>query len=215
MVNNFYPTMSQKVFNPLRDHHQIPKHIPFHLPRKFERCYSGKTTVVGMYDAMFTARLRLPVMELHCQLANYLSLSISKLAPNAWRIFIGAKVIWGQLNGGNRRLTLNEFFYSYKPQQISSSKGIDHFQARKLSLRLVFDMPNSNRNWNNMYFLLRGWTGCVDLRSRIACLTGLTILTILSRILLSHRYLFLIASSTFSNVSNFLLLTFQLKSIRR
>ena len=116
----------------------------------------------------------------------------------------GDGVIWGQLSGGNRRLTLNEFFYSYKPQQISSSKGIDHFQARKLSLRLVFDMPNSNRNWNNMYFLLRGWTGCVDLRSRIACLTGLTILRILSRIL------FLIASSTFSNVSNF-----QLKSIRR
>ena len=108
-----------------------------------------------MYDAMFTAGLRLPLMELHCQLANYLSLSISQLAPNAWRIFIGAKVIWGQLNERNRRLTLNEFFYNYKPQQISLSKGINHFQARKSSLRLVSDMPDSNRNWNNMYFLLQ------------------------------------------------------------
>ena len=58
---------------------------------------------VGMYDAMFTVGLRLPPTDLHCQLANYLGLSISQIAPNSWRIFIGAKVIWGQLSGGNLR----------------------------------------------------------------------------------------------------------------
>ena len=56
---------------------------------------------VGMYDAMFTIGLRLPLTDLHRQLANYLGLSISQIAPNSWRIFIGAKVIWGQLSGGN------------------------------------------------------------------------------------------------------------------
>ena len=79
-------------------------------------------------------------------MANYLGLSVSQIALNVWRIFLRAEVIWGQLNGGNRRLTLNEFFYCYKPQKISSSKGIYHFLARKTSLRLVSDMLDSNRN---------------------------------------------------------------------
>ena len=65
MVNDFYSTMSQKVFNTLFDGHRILDSIPIHLLEKFERCYSGKTMDVGMYDAMFTAGLRLPLMEFH------------------------------------------------------------------------------------------------------------------------------------------------------
>ena len=93
MMNDFYPTMSQRVFNTLRDCQQIPDNIPIGLSSKFERCYSGKTADVGMYDAMFTAGLRLPLMELHHQLVNYLGLFVIQIAPNAWRIFIGAGVI--------------------------------------------------------------------------------------------------------------------------
>ena len=92
-VNDFYPSMSQKVFNTLCDRHQIPSSIPIHLPGKFERCYSGKTTDVGMYVAMFTTGLRLLLTELHSQLANYLGLFVSQIALNAWRIFIGVEVI--------------------------------------------------------------------------------------------------------------------------
>lgn len=94
-------------------------------------------------------------MELHHQLANYLGLSISQIAFNAWRIFIGAKVIWDQLSGGNRHLTLDKFFYCYKPQQIHSSKGIYHFLARKPSFRLVSNMLDSNKNWKNKYFFFQ------------------------------------------------------------
>ena len=68
-------------------------------------------TDIGMHDAMFIAGLRLPLTELHHQLANYLGLFVSQLAPNTWRIFIGAEVIWGQLSGGNCWLTINEFFF--------------------------------------------------------------------------------------------------------
>ena len=65
-VNDFLPTMSDKFFKILRDRYQIPDNIPIYLPRKFEKCYSGKTADIGMYDAMFTARLRLPLTALHC-----------------------------------------------------------------------------------------------------------------------------------------------------
>lgn len=81
-VNDFYLEMSDKVFNTLRDRYQIPENIPLRLPRKFEKCYTGRTADIGMYDAMLTVGLRLPLTELHHQLANYLGLSISQIAPN-------------------------------------------------------------------------------------------------------------------------------------
>ena len=92
-VNDFMPTMSTKVFNTLQGRYQIPDHIPIRLPRMFEKRYLGRTANVGMYDAMFAARLRLPLMALHHQLANFLRLSISQVAPNAWTIFIGAEIL--------------------------------------------------------------------------------------------------------------------------
>ena len=114
-VNDFKPTMSANVFKNLLDHYQIPDHIPIHLPRKFEKCYSGKTADIGMYDAMFAAGLRLPLTALHRQLANFLGLFVSQIAPNAWRIFIGAEILRRRLSGGNRKLTLDEFFWCYRP----------------------------------------------------------------------------------------------------
>ena len=82
-INDFYLTMSSKVL----------ENIPIHLPRKFKRCYSGKTAYVGMYDAMFAAGWGRPLTKLNRPLANYLGLSVSQIASNAWRIFIEAEVI--------------------------------------------------------------------------------------------------------------------------
>ena len=111
VVNKFLPSMSDKVFKELRVRYQLPEHIPIHLPKENEKCYSGRTADVGMYDAMFAAGLRLPLTALHRQLVDFLGLSVSQIAPNAWRTFIGAKILWGSLNGGNRELTMDEFFY--------------------------------------------------------------------------------------------------------
>ena len=69
---------------------------------------------IGMYDAMFAVGLRLPLTELHRQLANYMGLFVNQIAPNTWKIFIEVEVIWGRLSDGNCRLTLNEFFYCYR-----------------------------------------------------------------------------------------------------
>ena len=99
-----------------------------------------------MYDAMFAVGLRLTLTALRHQLANFLGLSVSQVASNAWRIFIGAEILWGCLNGGNCQLLPDEFFWWYRPQHIISSQGIYHFVVRKKELRLVSNMPDSNRN---------------------------------------------------------------------
>ena len=64
-VNDFLLMMSDKVFKTLQDRYQIPDDIPIRLPGKFEKCYSGKTADVAMYDAMFAVGLRLPLIALH------------------------------------------------------------------------------------------------------------------------------------------------------
>ena len=155
-VNKFLPRMSNKIFGELRTRYQIPNHIPIRLPKENETCYSGRTADVGMYDAMFAAGLRLPLTALHHQLANFLGLSVTQIAPNAWRNFIGAEILWGRLSGGNHQLSLDEFFYCYKPHHIASSKGTYHFNTRDKNLRLVSDMPDSNRNWKSRYFFIEG-----------------------------------------------------------
>ena len=101
-VNKFLPRMSNKIFGELHTRYQIPDHIPIRLPEENETCYSGRTANVGMYVAMFAAGLRLPLTALHRQLAGFLGLSVTQIAPNAWRTFIGAEILWGRLSGGNR-----------------------------------------------------------------------------------------------------------------
>ena len=82
-VNKFLPLMSDKIFKELRVRYQIPEHIPICLSEENEKCYTGRTADVGMYDAMFAAGLRLPLTALYRQLVDYLGLSVSQIAPNA------------------------------------------------------------------------------------------------------------------------------------
>ena len=119
--------MSDRVFKELRTRYQIPDHISIRLPREKEKCYTRMTANVGMYSAVLAVGLRLPLTALHRQLVDFMGLSVSQISPNTWRTFIGAEVLWGRLSGGNHRLSLDEFFYYYKPHHIVSSKGTYHF----------------------------------------------------------------------------------------
>ena len=64
-VNKFLPSMSEKIFSELRVRYQIPEHIPIRLPYENEKCYTGRTADVGMYNAMFATGLRLLLTALH------------------------------------------------------------------------------------------------------------------------------------------------------
>ena len=92
-INKFLPSMSDKIFKDLCVRYQILEHILIRLPKESEKCYTGRTANVGIYDAMFTVGLRLPLTALHRQLVDYLGLFVSQVAPNAWRTFIGAEIL--------------------------------------------------------------------------------------------------------------------------
>ena len=155
-VNKFLPMMSDKVFKELHSRYQIPDHIPICLFRENERCYSRRIADANMYDAMFAAGLRLPLMALHRQLVDFLGLSISQITQNAWRIFISAEILQGHLSGGKPSAYTGRVFYCYRPHYIASFKGMYHFTVREKDLKLVSDMPDSNRNWKSRYFFVKG-----------------------------------------------------------
>ena len=168
--------MTTNIFKNLRNHYQILDRILVYLPEKFEKCYLGKTTT------LFTAGLRLPLMTLHRQLANFLRLFVSQVTPIAWRIFIGAKILWGRLSGGNHQLSLDKFFWCYRPQHIISSQGIYYFVARKKELGLCQICLIPIEIGREDISLFRGRIGYAVQRSGLRCLMASTILGVLSKI---------------------------------
>lgn len=155
-VNDFNSTIQRKHFKTLRERYRIPVDVPIRPLFKFEKCYYSGVDDIGMYEQMVKAGFRLPLSALHYRLVQYLALAVTQIAPNAWRIFHGAEVLYGVLSKGSCRLTVEEFFHCYGPSEIVKSRGIYSFLPRKSSLRLVFETPDSNRNWKNQYFFIQG-----------------------------------------------------------
>ena len=155
MVNDSNSTIKRKYFVTLQKRYQIPDDIPIRLPYKFEKSYYHGANDIGVYKQMFKVGFRLPLSALHHRLLQYLGLAVSQIAPNAWRIFLGAEVLYGVLTKGRRQLTMEEFFHCYRPFEIGKFRGIYNFLPKKLSLRLVYKTPDSNRNWN-WYFFIQG-----------------------------------------------------------
>ena len=85
--------MTNEVFNKLRPCFQIPKDVPIRKADKGEKCYTGESYEVSFYEVAFIAGLRLPFCYLYHQLADYMGVFVCQISPNAWRIFIYAKVL--------------------------------------------------------------------------------------------------------------------------
>lgn len=92
-INVFLVSMTKVVFSRLRPCFQIPDNIPIRKAIKGEKCYIGRSSKVGFYEVAFIMRLRFPLSHLYHRLADYLGIFVSQIAPNAWRIFIGAEVL--------------------------------------------------------------------------------------------------------------------------
>ena len=108
---------------------------------------------------MLKAGLRFPLNSLHRELLKYLGLSISQISPNAWRVFITIKVLYGAMSNGARSLTVRKFLHCYRPNEIDKSKGMYNFVPRKSVLKVIFETPDSNKDWKSRYFFLEddGW----------------------------------------------------------
>ena len=55
-----------------------------------------------------------------------------------------------------RRLTTEEFFPCYRPVEVTQSKGMYNFMPKSPLLRLIYENPDSNKDWKSCYFFLEG-----------------------------------------------------------
>ena len=63
-----------------------------------------------MYEQMLKMGSIFPLSALHHRLLQYLGLFITQISPNAWRVFLGAKVLYGVMSDGAQRIKVEEFF---------------------------------------------------------------------------------------------------------
>ena len=160
-VNYFTSVIKEKHFKTFRDNYQIPENVTIRLPYQSEKCYYDGVEGVGVYEQMLKAGLRFPLSSLHRELLRQLGLSVNQISPNAWRVFIAMEILYGAMSDGEKRLTVREFLHCYRPDEIDKSKGIYSFVPRSPLLKVIYDTPDSNRDWKSRYFFLEGdgWMG--------------------------------------------------------
>ena len=105
---------------------------------------------------MLKAGLRFPLSTLHRELLKYLGLSVNQISPNTWRVFIAMEILYGAMIDGARRLTVREFLHCYRLDEIDKSRGIYSFASRSSLLKVIFETPDSNRDWKSRYLFLEG-----------------------------------------------------------
>ena len=89
-----------------------------------------------------------------------LGLGVCQFNPNAWRLIVSMKILWREVFGGDRPLTVDEFLYCYKPSKIHQSLGFYQFTVRGTDCRLIKSLASSDRNWKKEYFFVSGfWAG--------------------------------------------------------
>ena len=66
------------------------------------------------------------------------------------------EVLYGAMSGGFRLLTIREFLHCYRPDKINKSRGMYIFALRKSVLKVIYETPDSNRDWKSRYFFLEG-----------------------------------------------------------
>ena len=98
-----------------------------------------------MYEQVLKAGLKFPLSSLHHELLKYLGLSVSQIPSNAWRVFIAMEVLYGAMSNSVKTLTVREFLYYYRPNEIEKSKGMYSFVPRKSVLKMIFETLDSNR----------------------------------------------------------------------
>ena len=155
-VNNFTSTIKEVHFKTLRAIYQIPDHILICLPYKSEKCFYDRVDDVGVYEQALKAGLRFSLNSLKRELFQHLGLSVSQISPNAWRVFIAMEVLYGAMSDNARSLTVREFLHCYHPDEIDKLKGMYSFAPRKSVLKVIYETPDSNRDWKSHYFFLEG-----------------------------------------------------------
>ena len=145
--------------NNLKTWYQIPDELNPRLSICGEWCCNPHFGI-GVYAAYFLGGFRLPLNAFARELLVRLGLAVCQFNPNAWRLVISMQILWREVFGGDRPLTVDEFLFCYKPLEISQSLGFYQFTTRGTNCRLIKSLAPSDRNWKIEFFFVSSfWAG--------------------------------------------------------
>ena len=121
--------MNEQRLNNLRTWYQILDELNPRLPVRGEWCCNPRLGI-GIYEAYFWGGLRFPLNAFARELLVRLGLGVCQFNHNAWRLVIPMQILWREVFGGDRPLTVDEFLFCYKPSEINQSLEFYQFTAR-------------------------------------------------------------------------------------
>lgn len=74
-------------------------------------CCTPDSPRVGIYESYLLGGLRLPLNTFARELLYSLSIGLSQLNPNGWRIIMAMQVLLRETFEGNHPFTVDEFLY--------------------------------------------------------------------------------------------------------
>ena len=155
-VANIPSKTDKQRLNNLMDWYQIPDEFNPRLPIRGEWCCNPHFGI-GVYEAYLLRGRRFPLNAFTRELLVRLGLGVCQFEPNAWRLIISMQILWTEVFGGDRPLTVDEFLYCYKPSEIHQSPGFYQFTARGRDCRLVKSLASSDRKWKTEFFFVFGF----------------------------------------------------------
>ena len=60
------------------------------------------------------------------------------------------------MTNGARSLMVREFLHCYRLDEIDKSRRMYSFVPRSPLLKVIYETPDSNKDWKNHYFFLEG-----------------------------------------------------------
>ena len=151
--------MNEQRLNNLRTWYQIQDELNPRLSVRGEWCCNPRFGV-GIYKAYFLGGFKLPLNAFARELLVRLGLGICQFNPNAWRLVISMQILWREVFGRDHPLTVDEFFFCYKPSEINQSLGFYQFTARGKYCRLIKSLASFDGNWKTEFIFVSGfWAG--------------------------------------------------------
>ena len=106
----------------------------------------GFTTVL---EETFLVGLHLSLHPVAQNLLIHLGIAPGQLAPNGWRLLMGAIYFWPQHFG--YELSLSEFLWTYRPFPLTNEAGFFGLSARP-GKKIIVKYPSNNKGWKNKFF---------------------------------------------------------------
>ena len=147
-------TVSEFDLLAFRHLYSISPSIRLRRPLREERAYDGRDGEICLYEQMFRLGFRLPIHPIIRAILAYINLAPSQLSPNAWRLIIGAIVLWRAVHHSD--LPVQVFTGCYVPSSAKNHPSYYHFVARKQNKKMLQVTQTSNHNWKPRYFFASG-----------------------------------------------------------